>query len=407
MLFADPGSPPLTQLGDGDVAVLRLEMGELTVHASLPDEFVWRVAAERGPDLATVFGGDRADFSSYYQLLGPLSSLDAFSLNRAQPGVSSQVLRRAWPWQRGLLPFLFMTHSYDDKLCPAVDGAARHVTEQALGLWMGDRIEEDPAGRAVERPVVLLTCSKSARRQALADAVGRLVYFPVAVVHVVRMRVEPRDPDSAVLVFFALEDPGHGRGGEFGSVYPRGPAGDRVRSAYRRRFAPEAHSWLVEHAAMLGSAAPAGVHPRPVGGGGWLGRSYFDRRDHASRAPALQTRPLGSTFAVWRPDDAYRPGGTAPHPAGEADGAVAGGWLCQAEGEVPFDPDQAVVVVVHFAHGRFAVFDERSDISYWETPEEFGLRLGRDVVAARADAAARGQTVSRVVLLTDFDAVPP
>ncbi|MFC9249843.1 hypothetical protein, partial [Amycolatopsis thailandensis] len=71
---------------------------------------------------------------------------------------------------------------------------------------------------------------------------------------------------------------------------------------------------------------------------------------------------------------------------------------------LPFDLNDVVVVTGYFAGGRFAVYDERRDLSYWETPREFGLRLRQDLAAA--GGAVRGLLPWRVLLLTDFDSVP-
>jgi hypothetical protein len=79
--------------------------------------------------------------------------------------------------------------------------------------------------------------------------------------------------------------------------------------------------------------------------------------------------------------------------------ATAMDWL----GELPVKVD--TLVWVHFAGGRFAVYDERRDVSYWETPLAFGRRLRKDLAAAAAARLGRGPAPSQLLLLSDFDAV--
>ncbi|MGW4127792.1 hypothetical protein [Amycolatopsis japonica] len=286
-------------------------------------------------------------------------------------------------------PFVLMVHSTPaDQVCLVVDGVVRPVTDQALGSWLRGLPELRVSVRSLVDPVVMLTCNKGAVCQRLADEVGRLVWFPHGDMKVHAGLLDPADPASGV-TWASLQPAPDGHGGRFRSSWPQDAAGARVRWEYGCRFGSDPARWLVERSAVSGFPAPDGLRPYVFGGG--RGLSYFDRRDRESRSAALNAPILGSSHVVWTPNDAYRPGTPAP-------GAVARPWHSRDLGVLPFDLDDVVVVVGYFAGGRFAVYDERRDISHWETPEAFGLRL-------RKDLAGLGGT-ARVLLLTDFDAVP-
>jgi hypothetical protein len=51
--------------------------------------------------------------------------------------------------------------------------------------------------------------------------------------------------------------------------------------------------------------------------------------------------------------------------------AAARPWHSQDLGELPFNVEEVAVVAVYFAHGQFAVYDRRRDVSYWQTPLDF------------------------------------
>jgi hypothetical protein len=300
-----------------------------------------------------------------------------------------------------------MVHSCQDEICLLVDGMIRRVTDQALGSWLRRLPELSIVKRSLEDPLVLFTCTASATRQQLADRIGRLVWFPEGMTTVGAEPIDPEDRAAGDRVVVGVHATGDGRGGRFRSVYPQGPAGDRVRWAYRRRFASHAMDWLVERSADAGSTAPEHARALLFGRGGFRGLSYFDRRDRASRAAVLGSSVFGSTYVAWTPKHAYQPGVPAEGaPATGTASAAARPWDRRELGELPFDPDAAVVVVGYFADGRFAVYDELRDVSYWETPPAFGRRLGKDLAAAEATGSARGGKPLRVLLLTDFEAVP-
>ncbi|MGW4132277.1 hypothetical protein [Amycolatopsis japonica] len=288
-------------------------------------------------------------------------------------------------------PFVLMVHSTPaDQVCLVVDGVVRPVTDQALGSWLRGLPELRVSVRSLVDPVVMLTCNKGAVCQRLADEVGRLVWFPHGDMKVHAGLLDPADPASGV-TWASLQPAPDGSGGRFRSSWPQDAAGARVRWEYGCRFGSDPARWLVERSAVSGFPAPDGLRPYVFGGGHVRGLSYFDRRDRESRSAALNAPVLGSSHVGWTPNDAYRPGAPAP-------GAVARPWHSRDLGVLPFDLDDVVVVVGYFAGGRFAVYDERRDISHWETPEAFGWRL-------RKDLAGLGGT-ARVLLLTDFDAVP-
>ncbi|WP_143061041.1 hypothetical protein [Saccharopolyspora shandongensis] len=381
----------MTQLAGKDVTLLPLEMGGFVVHASLP-EHAPGIAAARGSGIAAMLApGAVADFSGYYRI-GPVST--------------ASFPQRPWPWLPGLDPFLLMAHSSQkERMCLAVGGLTHPVTDHALGSWLRALPELSTSKRPLEDPLVILTCSRGAVRQQLADLLGRLVWFPHGEMVVGAEPLDPAGRAAGVKVRVGLYCTPDGRGGRLRSAYPQGPAGDRVRWAYRSRFTSNPASWLVERSAPSGYPAPAGLRPYLVGGKRARGLCYFDRRDRQSRSSALNAPVLGSSHVAWTPNDAYQPGTPAQtDPVTGALRAAALPWHSRELGELPFGLEDVAVVAGYFAGGRFAVYDERQDVSYWETPLAFGLRLRKDLAAA--DGAAWGPMPSRVLLLTDFDVVP-
>jgi hypothetical protein len=407
---ADAGIPALNRLDDANVSLFPLKMGEFTVYASLPESTVAAAHAALAPD-----------FSGYYRLYRPGQA--RFPRRRRAAGVPedagppahpagespdlawSRMRWRPWPWLAGLDPFPFMAHSYMDETCLVADGRTWSVTDRLLGSWLRPLPGLSIVRRPLENPLVLLTCTENATHQELANQVGRLVWFTKGTTILTAGTQGPAE--LADWAFLGLHGTRTGEAGRFSSVYPQGPSGDRVRWAYRRRFASSALDWLVERSAAHGSTTPAGLRPHLFGGARLRGLSYFDRRDHLSRAAVLLSRALWSSYVAWTPNDAYQPGTPAEtDPATGTVHAAARPWNSQDLGELPFDVKEVTVAVGYFAHGRFAVYDQRRDVTYWQAPLAFGLRLGRDLAAAEADRPARAGTPRRVVLLTDFDAVP-
>ena len=238
----------LSRLGDASGCFVPFVVGGLVVHVSLPEPSLgwWAAAAGRG-------GG--AGFDGYLSLELPVSASGAV---RAAGWALSGVVRRSFPWQAELDPFVLLAHSYRGEVCPAVGGVARSVAGGVLGSGLGRLPGLAVARRGVEDPVVALTCPEGVAWQEVADGSGRQVWFPAGTAAVLRL------PDGAGGVFLVVYGPGAGRGGGFGSVYPRGPAGDAVRWALRSRFGPGAAGWLVERAA---GTVPAGARPLVLGGG--------------------------------------------------------------------------------------------------------------------------------------------
>ncbi|MGW4127794.1 hypothetical protein [Amycolatopsis japonica] len=378
-------SPALDALDGREVTVVPFRLGELVVHASV-FEFTPEVVARR-PEIAALLapGAVASRFNGY-------GRVRSASVERGAKRPRGRVAWRGWPWLPALNPFLLMVHATPGgQMCLVVDGVPQPVTEQALGSWLRELPELSVSTRPVEDPLVIVTCNKDEVRQQLADQLGRLVWFPHGDMKVHNGLLDPADRASGV-TWVSLRPGRDGRGGKFGSSWPQGEAGVRVRWAYRSRFGSDPGRWLLERSALSGFPAPDGLSPQVFGGGRVRGLSYFDRRDRESRAAALDAPIVGSSHVVWTPNDAYRPGVSAES------GVVARPWHSRDLGVLPFDLENVVVVVGYFAGGRFAVYDERRDVSYWEKPREFGWRL-------RKDLAGLGGT-ARVLLLTDFDAVP-
>ncbi len=379
--------PVLTTLEGRDVTLRSFDMGRYTVHASLP-EFA-RIAM--APDTGTASG-----FSGYYHLQAPTHPLGG-----PVPRLSADE-RRPWPWLPELNPFLIAAHSSEkDQLCLVVDGMQQPVADPAVGSWLRVLPQLSTPTRPLQDPLAILTCNQGAAHQQLADSLGRLVWFPHGETDI----WGERDSVGRHQLRVGLHRTQDGHGGQFRSTYPQGPAGDRVRWAYRSQFGSNPTRWLVERSAPPGSPIPVGLRPHPLGGNHVGGLSYFDRRDWRSRSPALNASVLGSSHVAWTPNDAYQPGTPAQtDPATGSPRTTALPWRSGKLGELPIGLEDVAVVVSYFAGGRFAVYDERHDLSYWETPLSFGLRLRKDLAAA--GEPAHRPIPSRVLLLTDYEAVP-
>ncbi|MFE5563884.1 deaminase domain-containing protein [Amycolatopsis japonica] len=402
MITVDAGIPTLTRLDDVEVSLSAFRMGKFTVHVSMPEAMRLASAAHQPPSVTAMLPlrqAVEADFSGYYRIKAPSSATRSTESPSRTSG--SRARWQPWPWLPGLDPFLFMAHSRRNEICLLVDGAPRPVTAPALGSWLRQLTGLSIAMRPLENPLVVFTCADTATHQPLADQTGRLVLFSEGETSLITALFDPAGKASA---FLGVQGSGYDQGGKFRPVYPHGPAGDRVRLAYRRRFASHALDWLVERRAHRGSRAPGHARALQFGRGGFRGLSYFDRRDRASRAAVLGSSALGSTYVAWTPNDTYQPGipEESASAAGTAD--VTRPWGYRDLGELPFDPRTAVVAVGYFAGGRFAVYDERRDVSHWETPSAFGRRLSKDFAEATRRTLARKP--SCVVLLTDFEETP-
>ncbi|MCX4596500.1 hypothetical protein OG819_44705 [Streptomyces sp. NBC_01549] len=384
----------MTKLDGRDITLRSLPGHGGVVHASLPGLAAGTAAA--GDPIAGQLASDGAavDVTGYY-LLGLWPS--------RWPVLADW---RTWPWPPGLDPFFLMAHSTPEgQMCLMVDGLMHPVTDQALGSWLGTRPELSTSERALEDPVVLLTCGLGARQQ-LADLLGRLSWVAHGETTVGVKPLDGVGRTAGSKVRLGVRGTTDGLGGQFRSAYPQGPAGDRVRWAYRSRFTSSPAHWLVERSASA-TRAPAGLRPYMFGGKRALGLCYFDLRDRASRASVLNAAVLGSTHVEWTPNDAYRPAATAhTDPVAGLLRAVSRPWHSRDLGELPFSLDGVAIVACYFDGGLFAVYDEEQDVSYWETPEAFGLRLRKDLAAAQAGGPAWGPSPRSVLLLTDCDAVP-
>ncbi|MFD6158152.1 hypothetical protein ACFWF7_11145 [Nocardia sp. NPDC060256] len=378
----------MTTLDGRTVTLAPGEMGGFVVHMSLSVP-VQGIANHRGPGTTgtPAPGSALAGFSGYYRVRPASTGLFPRATGHYRVAEElAQVTGRPWPWPAGLDPFLLMAHSSPrDEVCLVVDEVAQPVTDQALGSWLRGLPELSTTTRRLEDPVVVLTCSEGRVRQQLADLTGRLVWFPHGLMSV-------GAGHAATGVRVGLHCTPSGRGGRFGSVYPQGLAGDRVRWAYRSRFPTDPTSWLVERSAPPGTVLPAGLRPYLFGGQRTRGLCYFDRRDYRSRFAALNAR-LSYSHVAWTPNHAYQPH-TNPLTT------TARPWHSRELGQLPFDLHDTAIVVGYFADGGFAVYDARRDLTYWETPSAFGRRLRKDLTVSG------GRTPSRVLLLTDFDAVP-
>jgi len=80
-------------------------------------------------------------------------------------------------------------------------------------------------------------------------------------------------------------------------------------------------------------------------------------------------------------------------------------WRVKVRAPLPFDPEDVMFVTGYFVDGHFMVTDPDSDVSYLESPLEFGSRLQREAAAAVA-AGLTGHLSRAVVLLTDNEPVP-
>jgi hypothetical protein len=399
VIAAGADVPALTRLDDADVSVVGLRMGGLTVHASLPPPWPARLAAAAAAGVV--------DFSGYYRLGpaarflapggGPPGGGKTVAPAVSQAGSAARAWLGAvwseWPWLEGLDPAVFMVHGCEGAFCPADEGGLLGSASMLVaGSWLVHQPVLSVARRPLENPLAVLVCAGNAAFQVLADQVGREVKYPHGTVIV---GARPPGRGGVARLSVGLLGPADGRDAEFGSAWPQGGAGYRVRWEMGRRFASSPQIWLAERSASLGSVAPTGLLPTLFGGGRLRGLSYHGQRDRASRSRAMGAPVLGTGYVAWTPNDAYQPG----TPAGPA----ARPWHSQDLGELPFDPAQVVLVTGNFdpAGGRFEV--TYGGVSYWETPDGYAGHLRRGLAHA---AAAWGWTPQRVVLLTDFAQVP-
>src|SRR5580704_6471987 len=316
---------------------------------------------------------------------------------------------RPWPWLGGVDPVVLVVHAGESTVALVTGGGVEHFTVWAVGAWVRGEGRLGLGGRPLTDPVVWLCCA--ARVQEVADEVGRLVYGPDGGTVVGAQPLSVGDESAGVMVGVTLFPGGGGGAGRFGSAYPRGGAGDVVRWAYRERFKSGELGWMGERFAPSGAVPPQTVRPRVIKGGGRLfGWCYFDERDWRSRRGALSPVGVGSVFVVWAPNGGYRPGAARDlDPATGNIAADAEPWQVTGQGVLPFEVGNVAWAAVYFSEKRgcFVVADPATDLSYLESPRDFGARLRRDYLAAARAAAGRGAVLPRtVVLLADNDPVP-
>jgi hypothetical protein len=357
--------PALTRVDDAQVSVFTMETAQFTVMASLPEQ--------QASMVMEAYQAAGADFSGYYQL---------------GPGRVAGGAWRPWPWPLGLDPLGVAGHGYRGRICLVAAEAMGWVPKQVLGEWLVQLPALSVSRRPVENPLVLWSCSAGADYQALANRIGRTVWWAAGTAELRARATGQADGRGGASVVVGLHDSGDGPGAQWGSAHPQGHAGHRVRWELGRRFASTAMDWLVTRRGGASSQAWADARPLRFGGGGFLGLSYFDDRDRASRSDVLGASELGSACAGWTPNLAYRPGMAASSP-----------WHSADLGEVPFSLDGVAVVPAYFAGGRFAVGWQGG--SYWLSPRAFGRRLKQDLAAAAADGH---RATSRVLLLTESGA---
>jgi hypothetical protein len=412
----------------GDKVVLaKLTMGDLAAHAStLVFTGMAAAAGRRHLDASVIFaaGARFADFSGYY-LCGPDNpAYTGQSVYEGKPAVEFVTWDptreafvppasgdwRHWPWQPGVDPCVLLLHSDGKAFALVIDDHEEFFAPQVVGAWARLASELRLGARPLVDPLLVMGCAAAQGAQTVADEVGRLVMGPTGDVAIGASPVSLDDESAGVRVGVMLYRTEDGRDGRFGSAYPQGPAGDRVRWAYRERFAGGDISWIAEHLAAAGTPVPQSARPRVAGSAGRVfGWFYFDERDWRSRQAALLSADMSPSWVTWAPNGAYRPGtpGTPdPHTGEIAPGAQP--WRVREQGTLPFSVGEVVVVGGYFARGQFVVPDPQDNRSYPESPHEFSLRLRRDYQAAKLAERIRGRELPRtVLLLTDYEAVPP
>jgi hypothetical protein len=424
MIVDDAGKLPRTSFSREGVRLVPLWMGDLRLHASVPEELL---QGPSGGDIARLFAPHAriADFSGYYEfgrderasvepvdaastpLEGTGSAMDVGHRAQAPLPPFAAGGRHAWPWPRKLSPFVLLAHASSEALSLVIDGEVTPVADWALGAWMR-RLPGLLIGvRALENPVVLLGCQAAGTLQRVADQTGRLGWAPTGVAS---LRVEPVDqsiPDAGERVLFGLGPAQGGRTGSFRSAFPRGSPGDRVRWAYRERFGPNDPRWLAERFAEPGASVSPKARPLTLAGahGGRIhGLAYFDERDRSSRPLASNVGGLRSDYAAWTLNDTYRPG--TPRDIDLLTGALdqtSEPWHTRELGPVPVDLGSTLVVAGYFADARFLVPDVTTGLSHWEEPADFGRRIRRDFEAAAGGRHGTQPEMPRMVLLlTDF-----
>jgi hypothetical protein len=281
-------------------------------------------------------------------------------------------------------PFILGIHGDPAVSAFAAPGMGVAAAPWAVGAWLRGVAGLQAAGRPLADPVVLMSCGAARSAREIADQTGRLVWAPAGGISVGAEPVSLADRSAGVRAVVTLHRTADGRPGRFGSAWPQGPAGDRVRHACRVRPGNAGIGWLAGHLAPEGTAAPAAAGPAPISGyGRFFGWSFFDERDRESRRAALRPARIASSYVTWAPSGGYQPG--TPRQLDPRTGGIAGQaepWQVTGRGALPFDPGGVLWAAGYFARGRFLVTGP-GDVTYLEEPLDFGRRLGRERDAAR------------------------
>jgi hypothetical protein len=417
VIAADPGSRVSARLSANEADLVRLRMGPYDLHVFAGYPWLPEAVADSGLDVAMVLApGGIADFTGYY-LPGPVNPayqgrtaglaervITEVSWDRAQVEFlpSAATDRRPWPWLPRVQPFILGIHGSIGEPAFASPDMRELVAPQAVGAWVAGLTHLKV--RPLTDPIVLMSCAAARSLEVIADETGRLAYGSTGDISIGAEPVSLASPSAGVRAQVSLYSTDDGLDGQFRSAYPRGPAGDRVRNAYREWLGIGDVSWLAGQFAPAGTVAPAALRLRRIeGSGGLFGWSFYDEREWKSRRAAFSPARIGRAYVTWTPSKTYQPG-TSRQPDLRT-GLItrqAEPWHVNAAGTLPFDPGQVLVAAGYFADGQFLVTGQDQDVTYRESPLKFGLRLRQE------HEAVRGRTQSRpVVLLTDHEPVPP
>jgi hypothetical protein len=425
MILLGSGSPVSTRFSADEANLVRMKMGAYILFAFSGNPWLQDVATHPYPDVATILapGARIVDFTGYYlsgpdnpayegepgSLAKPAETYVSWDEKQAEFLPSTIEDWRPWPWPPGVEPCILAIHGSPKEMAFASPDMRELVAPWAVGAWASGAEDLKIDVRPPVDPMVLMCCNAASSRQAMADEVGRLVWAPTGDIGLGAEAISLADASAGVKARVSLYRTEDGHAGRFRSAYPQGQAGDLVRWAYRERFGSGDISWMAEQFAPSGAAAPQAIRPRQIKGGSgrFFGWSFYDKRDWNSRHAAFGPARVGSTYATWVPNTAYRPG--TPRQLDPRTGRMldqAEPWHVNVQATLPFDVDDVMFVAGYFVHDHFVVTDQ-DDVTYLESPLDFGFRLRRQNGAAVAAGLTRRHVLPRtVVLLTGNDPVP-
>jgi hypothetical protein len=422
MIRQVPGGPVSTTFSAQEADLIRITLGRYIIHAFSNNSWLQAAVKNPYPGMSEILapGAKIVDFSGYY-VSGPKNPTYAGRPpdqdRQAETYVSHDETKaeflpstaddwRPWPWHPDVEPYVQGIHGSDTGLAFASHDLRTLVVPWAVGAWIGRADALKTGTRPLTDPVVLIACNAARSRQTMADQTGRLAWGPTGDITTGAQAISLTDASAGVQAITSLYPTDDGRPGRFRSAYPRGPAGDLIRWAYRERFGTGDTSWMAEQFEPS-LAVPKGIRARQIKGPSrFFGLSFYDERDWNSREDAFGPARIGSGYVTWAPNRAYRPG--TPRELDPQTGKIlnqAEPWRVNVRARLPFNADNVILVTWYFVDGHFTVTDPDSDVSYFESPPEFGSRLRREA----GDALATGLTghLSRaVVLLTDNEPVP-